>query len=568
MHTILNFPDPNSHLIHVESVYQVHDNQPFTLQLATWRPGRYEHQNYARNITFFKIKNNFGKNVSFNQVNTNQWEIYPEDDQEIHVFYQYYANQPDAGGSWFKEDLVYINFINLLLYRKGSLHTESCTVLLNLDSSYILDCALEIKCSKNIFLLSANSLMHIFDSPLLASTSLKLHNFNVGGVNIFLSFFGNITPIFNDLEKDFSKFIKIQIEIFGIFPETEYHFQFILPCFNITHGVEHSKSTVIFLGNLTDFNFNDNYIKLLSISSHEFFHAWNICKIRPKNLQPYHFSKSQFFEEGFVVEGVTTYYGDLCLLKSKVWTFDTFITEFLVNVENHFHSSARESVSLMDSKFFLWVDGYQPSNLFRKVSIYDKGAIAAFILDIKIRKITNNIFSLDDVMLKLWTNYGANSDGYTTQDYKTIIEQICESNFDTYFESVIFGTLNLENDLKSSFEYLGFELKFLPTSNFYEHYFGFKMTASGRVTAIDIESPASHIFNLDDLILEINNINVSEINTLVESKNIEVRFLRFNDLYIKNITSNGNTYFLNPTVIQLKNPTEEQNQNFKLFCKL
>jgi predicted metalloprotease with PDZ domain len=117
------------------------------------------------------------------------------------------------------------------------------------------------------------------------------------------------------------------------------------------------------------------YADLLGVSSHELFHAWNIIRIRPKEMLPYDFTKENYFRTCFVAEGCTTYYGDLFLKRAGVFNDETYIKELQVYMKRHFENSAHATQSLTDSSFDLWLDGYEKGIPNRKVSVYHKGAL-------------------------------------------------------------------------------------------------------------------------------------------------------------------------------------------------
>ncbi len=191
------------------------------------------------------------------------------------------------------------------------------------------------------------------------------------------------------------------------------------------------------------------YHDLLGIASHELFHAWNICKIRPTELLPYDFTQECYFETCFVAEGFTTYYGDLILNRSGIFDKLTYLKELEACYKRHFEISDNASQSLLESSFDLWVDGYEKGIPNRKVSVYHKGAIAAQALDIIIRFKFNNTKSLDTVMKILWNNYGNMQSGYTYDSVKQICESVYEDSLDFYFKLYIEGTESIFEDFKN-----------------------------------------------------------------------------------------------------------------------
>ena len=213
------------------------------------------------------------------------------------------------------------------------------------------------------------------------------------------------------------------------------------------HGVEHQNSTVLVLGPNTMENKEKYNLDLLGVASHELFHAWNVTRIRPTELMPYDYSKENYYETGFVTEGYTTYYGDLFLVRSGVFDETQYFTELNTIFKRHFENYGRHNLSLTDSSFDLWIDGYKKLLPSRKVSIYVKGATVALILDLTIRKHSSNKFSLDDIMTELWENFGKIEKGYSKQDVYDLIIKYAGPQANAFIEKYYEGILPLENEL-------------------------------------------------------------------------------------------------------------------------
>ena len=170
------------------------------------------------------------------------------------------------------------------------------------------------------------------------------------------------------------------------------------------HGVEHTKNTVLLLGPAEDI-MDERYEDLLGVCSHELYHTWNIKAIRPKEMLPYNYTKENYFRTGFVAEGVTTYMGDLMLYNSSVFNWDEFIKTQNQNLERHLMNYGRFNLSVADSGFDNWLDGYKIGAPDRKVSIYPDGALCMLMIDLEIIHNTNGKSSLHTVMKDLYNNF-------------------------------------------------------------------------------------------------------------------------------------------------------------------
>ena len=444
--------DPSSHFIHVDYTVKGINQDSIEVQLPAWRPGRYEIQNFAKNIRTFQVKDGKGIPVEFYKITKDRWFIATSDKNEVTITLTYYANIQNAGSSYVDDELWYLNFINFCLYTEGRID-EPCQIELDLPPDFEIACGLK---KQGATVLLASDFYQLVDSPLLASASLQHAEFEVEKVAFHVWMHGNLRPNWRRIRADFSRFSKEQIAMMGEFPEEDYHFiNLILPT-AFYHGVEHRNSTMVVLG--PDDEGEGLYSDLLGVSSHELFHAWNIIRIRPAELLPYDFTKENYFPTCFVAEGCTTYYGDLFLRRSRVFDDDGYIKELQVYMKRHFENSAHATQSLVESSVDLWLDGYERGIPNRKVSVYHKGALVALILDLFIRKKHAHQRSLDDVMRILWQRFGKPFTGYRLDDYRAIVEEVAGESLEWYWEECIFGTVSLEGRLNEMLSFIGLQM--------------------------------------------------------------------------------------------------------------
>jgi predicted metalloprotease with PDZ domain len=455
----ISVSDPQSHFLLITYTIPNIDSNFIEIQLPAWRPGRYELQNFAKNIQFIEAISETDEKLPIHKVTKDRWRVGTEGQKEIRIRYSYYAVSQNAGTSYVDEELWYLNFINFCMYTEGRI-TEPYQVTLALPEGYNIACGLPTVGNNT---LAARDFYQLVDSPLLASQSLQKCEYTVRGVKFRIWMHGNLRPNWRRIERDFRRFSREQIAMMGEFPETEYHFlNLVLPT-AFYHGVEHQNSTMIVLG--PDDEGEGLYSDLLGVSSHELFHTWNIIRIRPKELLPYDFTKENYFQTCFVAEGCTTYYGDLFLKRAGVFTDEVYIKELQVYMKRHFENAAHAAQSLAESSFDLWLDGYEKGIPGRKVSVYHKGALVALILDLFIRKKTNHEQSLDDVMRLLWVRFGKPFIGYSVEDYISIVEEVAGESLEWYWRECIFTNEPLENRLNEALSFVGLQMSVFSNGN-------------------------------------------------------------------------------------------------------
>lgn len=455
MKYILSTERAAQHEISIEAIFNTSGEKEIQLCLPAWRPGRYELGNFAKNIISISAKGSSGEQLPMNKTSKDSWLIKTKEAKEVVVSYTYYANEINAGSSYLGDDQLYVNPVNCLLYQKDKLD-DKCVLELRLDSSYKV--ATSLKKQKG-FTYVANSFHELADSPFIASSTLKYHSFTTKKVLFHLWFQGECKPDWKLLEKDFKKFCSAQISLMKRFPEEEYHFLFQILPYKAYHGVEHSRSTVILLG--PSYSIMDPqgwYLELLGVSSHELFHTWNVKNIRPTEMMPYDYSKENYTKLGYLTEGVTTYYGDLILYRSGVFSREEYLKTFNQLLKKHYTNPARLNMSVADSSYDTWLDGYVTGAPGRKTSIYTEGALCAFMLDVLIRKESKDKYSLDDLMRKLYANFGKKGIGVTEQDYLRLAMELGGEKVRTFFKNYIYGTKDYTAQLKSSLDYVGYRL--------------------------------------------------------------------------------------------------------------
>ncbi|MEQ8573921.1 MAG: M61 family peptidase, partial [Fulvivirga sp.] len=374
------------------------------------------------------------------------------------------------------------------------------------------------------------------------------------------------------LVREFKLFSECQIGMMKGLPTSDYHFLLQFTPNKFYHGVEHSNSTVICIGPGRDLDKAELYSELMGVSSHELFHAWNICNIRPKELQPYNFGKPAVFPTGYVAEGFTTYYGDLFVVRSKVFDKSWYLNELNKLFNRHFLNFGRLNNSVIDSSIDLWIDGYQPSAPHKKSSIYIEGAMIALTLDLLIRKNTNNTQSLDDVMRMLYSRFGKKEEGYSHADIRRICEEVADQNLEEYFVDYVDGTKPKEDLVSALLGTVGCSLEINDSPLLLERELGLKVVFDGdecKIALIVPDSFGESIFSIKDKIVSINGEKPSE-GILKELKRGTLEFQierNFKRLDIATKTE-GRSFLKRYSISQKKSPSEKQKDSFENWLNI
>ena len=545
----ISFDNPSNQYITIKINFTSTETE-HEIQLPSWRPGRYELGNFAKNVKSFTIYEN-NQPLSFQKITKDRWKFTCSKNESISVEYKYYANELNAGSTFLSDNQLYINPVNCCAYIHGK-QNEPFTLLLDIPTNYQIACGLE----KNGNTLSGNSFDELADSPLICSATLKHNTYESNNTLFHIWFQGEVKPQWDKIITDFKKFTDKQIEKFGDFPVKEYHFLIQISPYRTYHGVEHKTSTVIHLGPSIDI-FGDFYSDLLGVSSHELYHTWNVKSIRPIEMFPYDFTKENYSELGYLCEGVTTYMGDLMLLKCGVFSLEEYLKEMETQIQKHLDNDGRNNYSVSNSSFDTWLDGYVPGAPGRKVSIYTEGCLITFILDVKIIKNSNCKHSFDDVMRYLYDEYYKQNKGVSKEDYKKTVEKFAKEDLTEFWNKYIDGFEPILPLLNDSFSSLDLKLELNENKKLSAEKLGIKTIFNGNnhVVKSILENSSANISNLtlEDEILGINNFEIKndldkwlnyysneKINLLIKRKG---RFLNL-ELHIE-----GNNSFVKSKIL-------------------
>lgn len=559
---------PNRQYLQVSVEGTAITDQP-VIQLPSWRPGRYELGNFAKNIKGFKVVNAAGKHVDFHKITKDAWQLSLDKGETFRIEYSYFANLLNAGSTFLDAKQLYVNPVNCCVYQVGN-EAGECTLQVSIPSHWQVATSLE----KENDVFTAKNFDELADSPMICSGDLQHGEYTSGETTFHLWFNGITKPQWERLIKDFKAFTDKQIEKFSEFPVPEYHFLFQILPVKAYHGVEHCKSTVICLGPSYEV-FQSLYKELLGVSSHELYHTWNVKAIRPAELYPYDFTKENYSRLGYLCEGVTTYMGDLFLLKSNVFTLEQYLAELAARFHIHFDNHGRFNYSVAESSFDTWLDGYEAGAPNRKVSIYTEGSLLAFVADVMILKNTGNKYGLDEVMRRLYFNYALQGKGVSEEDYRRELEAVGNCSFEEYFSEYVHGNKPYESILVDALEYIGLELVQKPSPVYSHARLGMKCLVDGDKTIAKVFYPGGPAdlggMMADDSIIAVNGVvihgNLDQwLNYFdADEKRITVnRAGRLLELVLPEVNRN---FYMEHQLKPVENPNNHQKKGFSAWSE-
>jgi predicted metalloprotease with PDZ domain len=395
-------------------------------------------------------------------VDKDTWRIATNGVREWRATYRVYANELSVRTSEVNADHAFWNNATLLMYPAGFLNAPSTLHILAPQPWQVATGLPPVPGQKNTF--RAENFDILYDSPVEVS-NFKTISFSVKGVphRIVIDGEGNYDP--ERMRVDVKKIVEAEVELMG--GEIPYHdYTFILHLrSNTGGGLEHLNSTAL---GYPRFGFGPEpkerdegvnsagpnapaahtYRGFLSLVAHEFFHLWNVKRIRPDALGPFDYTKENYTKSLWVAEGITDYYARIALRRAALISEKDFLRETARAIQNLQNTPGRLEMSVEESSFDSWIKYYRQdeNSVNSQVDYYNKGAILGLLLDLEIRRQSSRAKSLDDVMRYLYAEYYKKSRNYTPADFQRACELMAGSSLQQFFEKHVRGREELDYD--------------------------------------------------------------------------------------------------------------------------
>jgi predicted metalloprotease with PDZ domain len=430
-HYLLSWSRPADRLYDVAIRFTAPGDTP-RLLLPAWRPGRYLLQNYAANVREWTA----GEARAWKDGKTS-WRVDARAGEEVTFRYRYYAGVLDAGSSFLDDDEAYFNGTNLFMLVDG-LRSEEHLLTIAAPADWLIETQLR----RDVDTWRARDYDHLIDSTTIAAATMTRHSFVEGGARFHLVFRGDEGIDTEPYVEPLRAIARAQERLFGGgFPFREYRFLYHVR--DKWHGVEHedSCSVVVRRDAVAGAGPGDEgFDRLLSISSHELFHAWNVKRMLPARFSPYDYWQETPTRLLWAMEGLTSYYGDLTLVRSGLWPVDRYLRHLAKEIEILEALPARGHLSLAQASFDAWLSDPaqmhdQPNASF---SFYNKGEIVSALLDLRIRHASEGTRSLDDVLRLLWEEYGLTGRGMEEDAVERAVARVADVG--DFFARYVEGT--------------------------------------------------------------------------------------------------------------------------------
>lgn len=464
---------PEAHLYHVQCIIANPAKQGQRVWLPAWIPGSYMIRDFARNIITLHASAN-GKPIACHKIDKQTWQCDPCDG-ELQIDYEVYAWDLSVRAAHLDTTHAYFNGTSVFLAVTG-FEQQPCEVEITRPpgehyQSWRVATALPRKtAAQNEFgLYQAANYDELIDHPVEIGC-FTYQEFDVAGTTHAIAITGRHQADMERLCRDVKAICETHMRMFGDLPPMERYVFQLTVIDNGFGGLEHRHSTSLLASrkslptkNMTQAS--EDYINLLGLFSHEYFHTWNVKQIKPAEFLPYNLKQEVHTEQLWAFEGITSYYDDLGMVRSGVITPEKYLEILGKNITRVIREPGRLKQTLPESSFDAWTKYYKqdensPNAI---VSYYVKGSLFSLALDLLIRRETQQQKSLDDVMRVLWREHGKPQRGIANDTIQSIARELAGESVDHFFATYLYATQDLP--LQELFTTVGIDFFLRPATS-------------------------------------------------------------------------------------------------------
>jgi predicted metalloprotease with PDZ domain len=453
----LRFPAPQSHYVEVEAEVPTAGEASVDLMMAVWTPGSYLVRDYAGQVEDVHATTADGESLGIAKTHKNRWRVDASGQSTFRLTYRVYCRQMTVRTNWVDSEFALLNGAPTFITRVDSGTGDAVR-------EHFVKLELPAQWRESRSGLTSGTAAHeyvaadfetLVDSPIIAGNP-QTQEFNVADKPHYLVNLGSLGPW--DLDrtaKDAHTIVEYFYRMWGTLPYEQYSF------FNMVTesrgGLEHKNSSVLMTSRWAT-STREAYLKWLSLVSHEYFHVWNVKRLRPRALGPFDYEREVYTRDLWVAEGITGYYDDLTVRRAGLSTQKEYLEQLSNQIGILQTTPGRLTQTLSESSFDAWVKLYRRDENSKNSSIsyYNKGALVAFLLDVHIREATAGTKSLDDVMKMAYQRFSGEA-GFSTEDFQNVASEIAGLDLTDWFRNAIDSTDEL--DYQPALRYLGLRFK-------------------------------------------------------------------------------------------------------------
>ncbi|MBK5193399.1 MAG: M61 family metallopeptidase [Flavobacteriaceae bacterium] len=428
----VSFENPVHHEAFININFPNLRNNNLTVMMSRSSPGRYALHEFAKNVYNLKATNSKGEILTVDRPDPYSWEVKGHDGT-VNLSYTLFADRADGTYSQVDETHAHFNIPATFMYAKELEH-RPIEINFNTPENLNWKIATQLK-EIDPDTYYAPDLYYFMDSPIELS-DFDLREFEINGQIIrFALHHQGSGEEFNQYFKQVKRIVEQEKMVFGELPNYDYGKYTFLACYmpNVSgDGMEHRNSTVLTdVTSLADGGMKEN----IGTVSHEYLHSWNVERIRPSDLEPFDFSKTNMSGSLWFAEGFTSYYTNLILNRAQIISPEDYVESLNKNFNYVWNSPARAYFNPVEMSYqapfvdaATSVDPVNRENTF--ISYYSYGSVLGLALDLSLREKGQ---TLDDFMKLMWLTYGKTEISYTLQDLQKTLGTFAGETFASHF---------------------------------------------------------------------------------------------------------------------------------------
>ncbi len=438
-YTVTLDKNATTHFLHIAAQVNRGGAPSIDVAMPAWSPGSYNIHNAWRNVQEFSATDENGAPLKFEKIDKQTWRVYCGSGRTITARYKlYYRN--------YNDELCYITGPSVFMYVVGKRPYPldgPVSVKLETPSDWLVQTGMEPGKEKNSFV--SDSYDTFIDSSIALGKSWEQTQFDVKNVPHYIVFIGKGNYDKQKITSDTRAAVSYFAEMMGGLPYKKYVFFLRARPSQGSGGLEHLNSTDISFSAYNTHQPEASYKRFMFVVAHEYFHLWNVKRIRPAILGPFDYTHEQNTRNLYVSEGMTSYWAAIGLKRSGVWSLKDYYDDLTQQVVTLQSSPGRKIMSVELSSWDTWNRGDNATN--NRIDYYNKGQLIGNLLDLEIRHRTGNKRSLTDVFVYLMRNHGLPKPGFEEKHgFRDAVELITReaspsnSDFGGFFAKYVSGT--------------------------------------------------------------------------------------------------------------------------------
>jgi len=439
----LRMPKPQNHYFEVEMTLSDFKEKELNLKLPVWAPGSYLVREFSKNLNLVKAYDENGKEIQVVKKTKNTWTVKSNGEKKIKVKYEVYSFELSVRTSFLDLTHGFVSGSCVFMYvdgykeKKGTLEIVKPTFFKTISTALPkASISIAKDGSENFEFANYDQLV---DCPIEIGNQV-VFDFMASGVKHTVAMYGEGNYDIPSLKRDMAKVIETETAVFGVNPNKEYVF-IVHNVVDGQGGLEHCNSTTLSVNRWT--YGGSEYMNFLNLVAHEYFHLWNVKRIRPIELGPFDYDQENYTSLLWVMEGFTSYYDELLMLRAGFYTKEEFLNKLQGSI-NYVEGSVGSRVQpVAHASFDAWIKAYRPTENSSNTTMtyYTRGYVLGAIFDAMIIDNFKGKQCLDNFLQHLYKKFYVELNrGFSEAEFKTELEKFTGKNLDDFFKKYINGT--------------------------------------------------------------------------------------------------------------------------------